>query len=206
MLPPIDDNHARRLLQRCTERDERALVELHRLLARRIHAFVWQRLRDDELAQAAVIDTLHEVWKSAARFRGESRVSTWVLGIARFKAMELRRQSEPPGEGFDDIEDHAETLAADTEDGAETLARWQQAEQVRLCLKQLGAAQRECMQLVYYEGLGLADVARVQQVPEGTVKTRLFHARRLMRACVEGLAGRARPTRTEPDKREGSDD
>lgn len=72
MLPPIDDTQARQLLQRCAQRDERALVELHRTMARRIHAFAWQRLRSEEDAQTVVIDTLHEVWKSAERFRGES--------------------------------------------------------------------------------------------------------------------------------------
>lgn len=188
MQPPIDDTLARQLLQRCAQRDETALVELHRLLARRIHAFAWQRLRDDEESQTVVIDTLHEVWKSAARFRGDSLVTTWVLGIARYKALEQRRQQAPDA---DDIDDHADTLAGDVEDGEATLSRWQEAEQVRRCLQQLTAAHRECMQLVYYEGLGLADVAQVQQVPEGTVKTRLFHARRQMRSCVEGATGAA---------------
>jgi len=185
MQPLIDDTLARQLLQRCAQRDERALVELHRLLARRIHAFAWQRLRNDEEAQTVVVDTLHEVWKSAARFRGESLVTTWVLGIARYKSLEQGRQQAPDA---DDIDDHADTLAADVDDGETALSRWQQAEQVRLCLQQLNAAQRECMQLVYYEGLGLADVALVQQVPEGTVKTRLFHARHQMRSCVEGAS------------------
>jgi RNA polymerase sigma-70 factor, ECF subfamily len=188
MQPPIDDTQARQLLHRCAARDESALVALHRLLARRIHAFAWQRLRDDDLAQAVVVDTLHEVWKSAARFRGESLVTTWVLGIARYKSLEQQRRGEPDAE---DIDDHADTLAADVDDGEAALDRWQQARQVRLCLQQLSAAHRECMQLVYYEGLGLADVAQVQQVPEGTVKTRLFHARRQMRSCVEGAAAPA---------------
>jgi RNA polymerase sigma-70 factor, ECF subfamily len=52
----------------------------------------------------------------------------------------------------------------------------------------LSAAHRECMQLVYFEGLGLAEVASIQNVPENTVKTRLFHARKLMRSCVEQQA------------------
>lgn len=185
MQPPIDDTLARQLLQRCASRDERALVELHRLLARRIHAFAWQRLRNDEGAQTVVVDTLHEVWKSAARFRGESLVTTWVLGIARYKSLEQGRQQSPDA---DDIDDHTDSLAAEVDDGETTLSRWQEADQVRRCLQQLTPAHRECMQLVYYEGLGLADVAQVQQVPEGTVKTRLFHARRQMRSCVEGAA------------------
>ena len=190
MLPPIDDTRARQLLQRCAQRDERALVELHRTMARRIHAFAWQRLRSDADAQTVVIDTLHEVWKSADHFRGESLVSTWILGIARFKAMALRRQVNPAEAESEDIDDHAETLAGDTEDGEAALARWQQAQQLQRCLQGLSPAHRECMQLVYYEGLGVAEVAEVQQVPQGTIKTRLFHARRLMRDCVEGTGGR----------------
>ena len=190
MPTPIDDAHARRLLQGCMERDERALVELHGLFARRIHAFAWQRLNSDEDAQTVVVDTLHEVWKSAARFRGESLVSTWVLGIARFKALALRRSTEPATE---DIDLHADTLPSDVDDGETALERWQEAQLVRRCLERLSPAHRECMQLVYYEGLGLAQVSEVQQVPENTVKTRLFHARRSMRSCVEGGARAAHP-------------
>lgn len=189
MQPPIDDTRARRLLQDCACGDQKALVELHRMLARRIYAFAWQRLRSDEDAQTVVIDTLHEVWKSAARFRGESLVSTWVLGIARFKSMALRRQSAAAAAETEDIDDHADTLVSESEDGEAALARWQQAQQLRRCLETLSEVQRECLQLVYYEGLGLAEVAQLQQVPQGTVKTRLFHARRQMRDCVEGNGG-----------------
>lgn len=189
MQPPLDDARARQLLQACAMGDQKALVELHRMLARRIHAFAWQRLRSAEDAQTVVIDTLHEVWKSAARFRGESLVSTWVLGIARFKAMALRRQNLAAEAESEDIDDYAETLASDAEDGEAALARWQQAQQLQRCMGLLTPAHRECLQLVYYEGLGVAEVAQVQQVPQGTVKTRLFHARRQMRECVEGRGG-----------------
>ena len=95
MTQPIDDTLVRDLVTRCAQRDERALVELHGLLARRIYAFAFHRLRNEQDAETVVIDTLHEVWKSAARFRGDSMVSTWVLGIARFKGLQLRSQSSP---------------------------------------------------------------------------------------------------------------
>ena len=185
MDPAPDDTRARSLVARCALGEQRALAELHALLARRVHAFAMHRLHDEHDAQTVVVDTFHEVWRHAARFRGESRVSTWVLGIARHKALNLRRGAAP---AMDDIDDHADTLAADAPGADDTLQRWQEARVVQACMSRLTAAHRECLQLVYFECLPLADVAAVQQVPEGTVKTRLFHARRSMRACVEGLA------------------
>jgi RNA polymerase sigma-70 factor (ECF subfamily) len=186
MMQPVDDVLAQRLLKRCAEKDERALKDLHRVMAPRIHAFAFHRLRDASAAETVVVDTLYEVWKCAAKFRGESRVSTWVLGIARHKIFALARQSGPE---HDDIDDHAESLPGTEPDGATALSRWQEEQVVHACMHTLSAAHRECLQLVYFEGLGLADVAAIQRVPENTVKTRLFHARKSMRACVEQRLG-----------------
>ena len=186
MIQPVDDVLARRLLKRCAEKDERALKDFHRLLAPRIYAFAFHRLRDATAAETVVVDTLYEVWKDAAKFRGESAVSTWVLGIAKHKSFALARKFEPE---HDDIDDHADTLPGTYADGATALSRWQEEQVVHRCMHTLSAAHRECMQLVYFEGMGLADVALVQQVPENTVKTRLFHARKSMRTCVERQLG-----------------
>jgi RNA polymerase sigma-70 factor (ECF subfamily) len=178
----IDNAKAMELILRCTRHDKRALSELHDLLAKRIYAFAFNRLRNEVDAETVVVDTLYEVWRSAAQFRGESLVTTWILGIARYKAMQLRERSGPEHE---DIEDYADDLVSDVEDGETALSRWQVSQQVRRCLEQLTPQHRECVQLVYFEGLGLADVARLQDVPENTVKTRLFHARKNVRSCVE---------------------
>ena len=186
MTKPVDDALARSLLNLCARQDERALADLHRLLAPRIYAFAFHRLRDEVAAQTVVVDTLYEVWKSAAKFRGDSLVSTWILGIAKYKLMALWRQASPEHE---DIMDYEDILPSDAEDGAAALSRWQQEQIVRVCMNELSAAHRECMQLVYFEGLGLAEVASVQQIPENTVKTRLFHARKNMRTCVEKNGG-----------------
>ncbi len=186
MTQPIDDVQARDLLQRCAQKDEQALKDLHALMARRIYAFAFHRFRDEVTAETVVVDTLFEVWNSAAKFRGESQASTWILGIARYKLLALWRQRSP---SHDDIDDHAETLPSDLDDAETTLSRWQQSRLVQQCMSGLSAAHRECLQLVYFEGLGLAEVAAIQQVPENTVKTRMFHARKNMRSCVEQNGG-----------------
>ncbi|HET9642366.1 MAG TPA: sigma-70 family RNA polymerase sigma factor [Burkholderiaceae bacterium] len=182
MTKPVDNALARSLLSRCAEQDERALAELHRILAPRIYAFSFHRLRDEEAAQTIVIDTMYEVWKSAGKFRGDSLVTTWVFGIARYKMMALQRQVGPEHE---DIVDYEDVLPSDAEDGPAAMMRWQDEQIVRQCMNDLSPTHRECLQLVYFEGLGVADVAKVQNTYEGTVKTRLMHARKKMRACVE---------------------
>lgn len=155
------------------------------MLATRIYRFVLLKLRDEDLARTAVTDTFFEVWRQAERFRGESLVTTWMMGIAKFKALSLLRGLD---QAHDDIEDYAEVIATDEENGEQRLERWQEERKVGDCMTRLSSAHRECLQLVYFEGLGLSDVARIQAVPENTVKTRLFHARKNMRQCVEGHA------------------
>lgn len=182
MTKPVDDDLARRLLASCAQGDERALADLHRMLAPRIYSFVFHRLRDETKAQSVVFETMYEVWRNAAKFRHESLVSTWILGIARFKSLAQLRQSP---DDHEDISDHEEALVGDAETGEQAVERWQQEQIVHRCMNDLSAEHRQCLQLVYFESLGVADVAAVQGVPEGTVKTRLFHARKKMRACVE---------------------
>jgi RNA polymerase sigma-70 factor (ECF subfamily) len=187
--PSAEQDPVASLVARCAQGDQGALTQLHHQLARRIHAFAFQRLRNSTDAETVVTDTLMEVWRSAARFRGASLATTWILGIARFKCLQLRDAAPPD---HDDIEDYAESLAMADGSVEAGIEAWQQARQVRDCLDTLSDVHRECLHLVYFDGLPLGDVARIQQVPENTVKTRLFHARRNMRTCVESPPGRAR--------------
>ncbi len=170
------------LLRRIEARDERALRELHALLGRRIVAFALHRTDDMDLAQTVMVDTLMEVWKHPDRFRGESKLSTWVLGIARYKMLTLLRGRDTATE---DIDDHAETLESDTPEASVQLERLQQREQLRLCMEKLSRVQGECLHLMFHEGLTVEEIAGLQGVPQGTVKTRLMHGRRQMKTCLE---------------------
>jgi RNA polymerase sigma-70 factor (ECF subfamily) len=175
------------LLQRLGKGDEAALRELYSAYSRTIYAFALQRLRDAAEAEEIVVDTMHEVWRHPARFRGESKFSTWLLGIARFKLLSLIRSREPQHEDIVDLE---ETLESGEEGAFEVLAQKQRHEAVRQCMDKLPAEQRECLHLVFYEGYGLAEVAAVLGCPENTVKTRLFHARRKLKNSLRLLLQR----------------
>ncbi len=179
-------DEARALLERIGRRDESALRELHDRLARRIFLFAMARLRNEEAAETVMTDTLFEIWKHPDRFRGESRFSTWVLGIAKYKVLSTLRATS---DSHEDVDDYAETLADPDADVAADIQAHQESRILRDCIERLNEAQREAIQLVFFEGLALGEIAGIQSVPEGTVKTRLFHARKNLKTCVQERMG-----------------
>lgn len=172
-----------RLLERVAQRDEQAFLTLYRAHSRKLYAYALRQLSNEAEAEEVVSDTLYEVWSRPENFHGQSQFGTWLIGIARNKAlMRLRsRYAAPPSEDLADLE---ELLPSDTAGPFEQLAGRQQEHQVRHCLDRLAADQRECVHLVYFQGLSLGEIARLQACPEGTVKTRVFHARQKLRKCL----------------------
>lgn len=182
-----DDSH-RLLLQeigRRSARSEAAMAELYKAMSSTVFAFVRQRLyaADDHTVQGVVVDTMYEVWRVAANFSGQSQVKTWVLGIARHKLLDVvRRQAQQAPE--EDIDDHAESLADSSADITTQLVEKQRAEWLAYCMARLPTDQRECLHLLLVEGLGVDDIAQLQGCPGGTVKTRVFHAKQKLKACM----------------------
>ena len=177
------DSELCRLIEQVALRDEAALSALYKRLSRTIYAFSLRRLSEPEAAEEIVVETMYEVWKNASRFAGRSMVTTWVLGIARHKTLDRLRIrgkdiAEPMGAEADMVVDSTSSVY-------EMIAEKQRDGQVALCLEMLPDAQRECMYLVFYEDAPLAEIAELQACPENTVKTRLFHARRKMKECLE---------------------
>jgi RNA polymerase sigma-70 factor (ECF subfamily) len=173
----------RQLMVRVARKDETALAELYRMTSRGICAFALRRMSDPAAADEIVTETLYEVWRHGHRFAGQSRVTTWILGIARHKILDRLRQRGR--HEHESLGDEAETVADESPDAFRRLADLQDARQIALCLEALPAEQRECIHLVFYDDLPLADVAQIQNCPTNTVKTRLFHARRKIKACLE---------------------
>lgn len=162
------------LILRIAAGDKRAMQALYGRHHLRLYRFVLRLVRDRQLAEDLISEAFLDVWRRASTFEARSAPSTWLMAIARFKALSaLRRRGEAP---LDD-----ETIAA-TQDRADdpevTLRKKQQGEILRDCLERLSLAHRETIDLVYYQGMGISEVAAIVGIPESTVKTRMFHARR----------------------------
>jgi RNA polymerase sigma-70 factor, ECF subfamily len=178
-----DNERAKGLLNLTAIGDEAAYTQLFELMSGRVFAFVRRMVRDEALSDELMVDTMVEVWKTAGRFRGDAKVSTWILGIARFKAlMALRGLREAPMSI--DIEDVADVLESDAPDGFAELDAKQQNEVIARCIDKLSDKHKECIHLMHYEEMSLAEIAVVLAVPEGTVKSRLSIARNQLAQCV----------------------
>lgn len=185
----MDNDEVLRLLGRIGQGDEAAFRELYRAFSRRLFAYVIRKLGNEAQAEEIVADTLYEVWKAPARFRGESQFSTWLIGIARNKVL-MAFRSRKPDAVYEDLQEIAEVIASEDAGAFEQLAQRQRREGVQHCMERLSDDHREAIHLVFYEGMSLAEVAQVQSCPENTVKTRLFHARQKLRNCLKLLLER----------------
>jgi RNA polymerase sigma-70 factor, ECF subfamily len=141
-------------------------VRVFRFLAR----FVGDKLAAEDLVSEVFLD----VWRQAGRFQGRSQVATWLLAIARNKALlALQRRSN------EELDEHAAAALEDPQDGPEvTLQNRQKAELLLNCLRQLSLAHREVIDLVYYHEKSIDEVAEITGIPQNTVKTRMFYARK----------------------------
>ncbi len=174
-LRKIDDDQASELLSRVGQGCQASFETLYRMLSKRVYAFVCRSIDNPEVAKEIMIDTMCEVWTSAARFRGDAKVSTWALGIARNKLlMSIRSRREAAHE---DIDSYAETIEDSGPGVFDLVARDEMKVILSDCLAMLTPAHRECLHLLHFEEMSVAEIAQLLDIPDGTVKSRLSHAR-----------------------------
>lgn len=154
--------------------DKNAMRTLYARHSARVFRFLLRIVDRAAAAEDLASETFIEVWRQAGRFEARSKASTWLLGIARHKALSSLRQRR-----VDQLDETAFALVPDPSDGPEADAQRQNCATVlRECLRQLPPAQRELLDLIYYHEQSIADIARLLGVPENTVKTRAFYARK----------------------------
>jgi RNA polymerase sigma-70 factor (ECF subfamily) len=156
--------------------DRRAASRLHARWHPRLLRTARRHTGDGELALSAVQDCWLSIWRGLPALRDTSRFAPWVFGILRRRcADQINRHSR---------ERNHEVEAPETDLGHTT------APENRLAIAEAMAAlspvHRLAAHLFFVEGLTLAEIADVQQVPEGTAKSRLFHARRQLKAALSG--------------------
>ena len=171
------------LIQRIAEGDEQAVDELYREQHGRIYAFALQRLNDPADAADVLNDVMLEIWRSASRFEGRSKPLTWILGIAHHRTTDkLRKRYRHSHDEFD-----PQTPDPDTTTALDAISGVEDAEQLRHCMDELSDAHRMVVHLAFFEDLPYHEIAEIAECPEGTVKTRMFHAKKLLKDCLAGL-------------------
>lgn len=180
--PALSNNEGElALIRRVSLRDRAALRELYLLYHRRLSRFLMRVTQRQDLAEEIINDTLLVVWNSAGRFRGDSRVSTWIVGIAYRRALKSVRRRH----SFEVVE----LEANDNLVGADNLQAWENLEWIEEALNELPIEQRMCLELAYVLGHSCEEIAAITACPVNTVKTRLFHARRKLAVALPRLAG-----------------
>lgn len=170
------------LIRRIAEQERSALEALYYAYHRRLSRFLGRMTRRQDLVDEAINDTFYIVWQKAAEFRGESQVSTWLMGIAyRCTLKTLRQGGSGPMESM--------PLEEDEQQGSsEVAAAHELLDWVSKGLAYLPEEQRMTMELAYCLGHSLEEIAAIMDCPVSTVKARMFHARMKLRNLLPALA------------------
>jgi len=162
------------LVTRIAGGDRLAMQVLYARHHVRVYRFVLRLVRNEATAEDLISEVFLDVWRQANRFEGRSAVTTWLLSIARFKALStLRKRSE------EELDEESAAAIEDEGDDPEVAAQKRdKGNQLRRCLTELSREHREVIDLVYYHEKSVEEVAAIIGIPEATVKTRMFYARK----------------------------
>jgi RNA polymerase sigma-70 factor (ECF subfamily) len=162
------------LIKRIARGDQLAMRTLfgrHRVL---LYRWFLRLVRDEALAEDLLSDVFLDVWRQAAAFEARSSVSTWLLAIARYKALSARRRPTDA-----ELDEKVTSTVADTADDPEVaLQKKTRAELLRHSVARLSPEHGEVIDLVYFHGKSIKEVAEIVGIAEATVKTRMFYARK----------------------------
>ncbi|MBL4621866.1 MAG: sigma-70 family RNA polymerase sigma factor [Immundisolibacteraceae bacterium] len=173
------------ILNKISSGDESAFADFYRLYESRLYRFICSKLNDSFEASDILHEVFLEVWRKADKFEGRSKVSTWLFGIAYYKTMDRLRKKIPytvDDEQFFEIKDDAPAQLS-------CMVTVENAGDVRFCLKTLKDVHRSVMELTFYNELSYREIATIIDCPENTVKTRMFHAKQLIKRCLTNRMG-----------------
>jgi len=160
--------------------DRLAFENLFKTYYKRLFGFLFRMVGRPDVAEELANDVMLGVWKGAAGFKGESRLSTWIFGIAHFRALSWLRRTTPE---VVDIEE-AGPIEDAREQQEEVLVKESTQEEVRRALKRLSPQHRAVIELTFYQEFSYPEIAAILDCPVNTVKTRMFYARKELREVL----------------------
>ena len=176
------------LIQSMADGDKRAFKLLYMRHHMRVFRFVARMVGNESTAEEVVNDVFLQAWRHAHEFKGNSQVATWLLAIARFKTIsECRRRSE------EQLDERAAEIIQDPSDTPSTsMEKHERSDILKKCLAKLPPIHREVINLIYYQGKKVEEVAQFTGAPISTIKTRMHYARgRMAELLAEAGVDRA---------------
>ena len=168
------------LIRRIAAGDQLAMRSLYARHRIPLYRWLLRIGRDETTAEDLLSDAFLDVWRQAASFQGRACVSTWLLAIARYKALSAQRARVDA-----ELDERIASAIADPADDPEAvLQKKNRSELLRDSLANLSPEHGEVIDLVYYHGKSVREVADIVGVGEATVKTRMFYARRKLASLV----------------------
>ena len=174
------------LLKAVAAGDLASFERLYQLYASRVLYYVRTLVREPTVAEDVLGEVMFAVWRAAGTFTGTARVSTWIFGIARHKALDAlrragRQQTEMDLDSIADLPHSQDSPFDETE-------RHQLAALTRRAITRLSGEHQEILRLVFYEELPYEEIAHLLSIPTNTVKTRVYYAKQRLKHELERLA------------------
>lgn len=169
-----DDKRDLELIQRIAKGDQSAIQPLFARYNVALFRFLMGMLHNEAIAEEVVNETFLDIWRGAGKFEGKSSPSSWMFAIARNKAISLiRKRSDLALD-----EEKAANISDDADTPEQTALKTDKAALIKKCMEALSPKHREIINLVYYQEKSIREVSYIVGIPENTVKTRMFNARK----------------------------
>ncbi len=167
------------LIQGASQGDEEAFRQLYDITHKKIYFYLYRLLKDRETAEDIMVETYTEAWRGAKNFRGDSRVTTWIMSIARNLAMNHFKKVKP----HDNIDDFP-SLSNNIMPDAEPLDRQRLLKEA---ISRLSTKHGEILDMVFFHEMTYQEVSEVLRIPVSTVKTRVFYAKDGLRDVLNNM-------------------
>jgi RNA polymerase sigma-70 factor (ECF subfamily) len=169
------------LVNRIAAGDKLAMQALFARHRTPLYRWLLRFVDNETLAEDLLSEVFLDVWRQAGRFEGRSLVSTWLLSIARFKALSARRRRTDA-----ELDETIQTTVADPANDPEAVFQEKnRAELLRQALTRVSREHRQIIDLVYYHEKSIEECAQILGIPAATVKTRMFYARKKLAELVK---------------------
>jgi RNA polymerase sigma-70 factor, ECF subfamily len=169
------------LVNRIAAGDKLAMQALFARHRTPVYRWLLRFVGNETNAEDLLSEVFLDLWRQADRFEGRSSVSTWLMSMARFKALSARRRRTEA-----ELDEKIETSVGDTANDPEAaLQEKNRGELLRQALTRLSLEHREIIDLVYYHEKSIDECAQILGIPAATLKTRMFYARKKLAELVK---------------------